>query len=264
MNISTRFALCLALCAGVAFTAPMASAQEALRPVGQLSYVPEPVELQTGVISLRPEDRMIRAMRLEARGGSVDIQSVRLIYRDGQSERIRVRERLRPGGMTALIRKQGRGPLREVEVNYIPQGAVTLVLRAGAGLPPLPPPPPPVAWTELGCKTVNFLIDRDVMNVSAQDLYRALRLRSTGFDIEMIELGVRFANGQKDTYRINGVIRAGERATPIDLRGERRRIVALELLYRTPVLSTMKTRLCVDGLQVQRMDQQDEDDLQEQ
>jgi hypothetical protein len=253
-----KISACLALCVGLAFAVPMASAQEALRPVGQLTYVPEPAEMQTGVISLRPEDRMIRGLRIEARGGTVDIQNVRLIYRDGQSERYRIRERLRPGQMTGIIRKQGRGPLREVEINYIPQGQVTLVLRAGAG-PAEPPLPPPVVWNELGCKTVNFLIDRDVLNVDSREFYRALRLRSTGFDIEMLELGVRFANGQKDTYRINSIIRAGQRSAPIDLRGERRRIVALELLYRTQVLSTMKTKLCVDGLQVQRADALEED-----
>ena len=129
-----KISACLALCVGLLFAAPMASAQEAMRAVGQLTYTPEPVELQTGVICLRPEDRMIRSMRIEARGGTADIQSVRLIYRDGETERYRIRERLRPGQTTGLIRKQGRGPLREVEVNYIPQGAVTLVLRADAGL----------------------------------------------------------------------------------------------------------------------------------
>jgi hypothetical protein len=258
MKLSHRFALSLLMCAGVAFIAPLAPAQEGMRPVGQLTYTPEPVELQTGVFALRPEDRMIRSMRIEARGGSVDIQSVRLIYRSGESERIRIRERLRPGTMTGLIRKQNRGPLREVEVNYIPLGQVTLILRADSR----PVEPPPVAnWNELGCKSVGFLIDRDVVNVGSQEFYRALRLRSTGFDIEMIELGVRFANGQKDSYRVNAIIRSGERSPPIDLRGERRRITAIEFIYRSLGISTRKTKLCVDGLQFSRAEALD--DLEE-
>jgi len=249
MKISQRFAFSLLMCAGVMFAAPFAAAQEGMRPVGQLTYTPEPAEPQTGVFQLQPEDRMIRSMRIEARGGTVDIQSVRLIYRGGEQERYRIRERLRPGQMTGIIRKQNRGPLREVEVSYIPQGQVTLVLRAGAG----PAEPPPVAtWNELGCKSVGFLIDRDVVNVSSEDFYRALRLRSTGFDIEMLEMNVRFANGQRDSYRVNAVIRSGERSRPIDLRGERRRIVAIEFIYRSLGISTRKTKLCVDGLQVNR------------
>ncbi|MDO8353969.1 MAG: hypothetical protein Q7T14_10945 [Aestuariivirga sp.] len=251
MKISQRFAFSLLMCAGVLFTAPFASAQEGMRPVGQLTYTPDPVEMQTGIFQLRPEVRDIRAMRIEARGGTVDIQSVRLIYRGGEQERYRIRERLRPGSMTGIIRKQNRGPLRAVEVSYIPQGQVMLVLRANSGGGG-GEPPPVATWNELGCKSVGFLIDRDVVNVGSQEFYRALRLRSTGFDIEMLELNVRFANGQRDSYRVNAVIRSGERSTPIDLRGERRRIAAIEFIYRSLGLSTRKTKLCVDGLQVDR------------
>jgi hypothetical protein len=264
MNITQRLAVCFMIGAAALIATPLASAQDGMRPVGQITFTPEPIEMQTDVFALRPEDRGIRSMRIEARGGTVDIQSVRLIYRSGESDRFRIREQLRPGGMTGIIRKQRPGPLREVEVNYIPQGRVTLILRAGAGpVEPPPPPPPAVTWNELGCKNVGFLIDRDVVNVDSSEFYRALRLRSTGFDIEMIELGVRFANGQKDSYRVNAVIRSGERSRPIDLRGERRRIVAIEFIYRSLGLSTRKTRLCVDGLQFSRAGAEVDDFVEE-
>jgi hypothetical protein len=258
MNITQRFALCFMIGAAALIAAPFASAQDGMRPVGQITFTPEPIGLQTDVFALRPGDRAIRTMRIEARGGTVDIQSVRLVYRNGESDRFRIREQLRPGGMTGIIRKQRPGPLREVEVSYIPQGRVTLVLRAGAG--PVAPPPP-VTWNELGCKSVGFLIDRDVVNVDSSEFYRALRLRSTGFDIEMLEMNVRFANGQRDTYRVNAIIRSGERSRPIDLRGERRRITAIEFIYRSLGLSTRKTKLCVDGLQFARAEALD--DLEE-
>lgn len=152
-----------------------------MRPVGQLTYTPEPAEPQTGVFQLRPDDRMIRSMRIEARGGTVDIQSVRLVYRNGEQERYRIRERLRPGQSTGIIRKQNRGPLRAVEVRYIPQGQVTLVLRASAGGGGGGEPPPVATWNELG------LQDRGLPHRPRQGerelggfLPRALRLRSTG------------------------------------------------------------------------------------
>ena len=255
MNVSQRLAFSLLMCAGLAFAAPLASAQDGMRPVGQLTYTPEPAEPQTGVFQLRPDDRMIRSMRIEARGGTVDIQSVRLVYRNGEQERYRIRERLRPGQSTGIIRKQNRGPLRAVEVSYIPQGQVTLVLRASAGGGGGGEPPPVATWNELGCKTVGFLIDRDRVNVSSEDFYRALRLRSTGLDIEMLDMNVRFANGQTDSYRVNTVIRSGERSRPIDLRGERRRISSIEFIYRSLGISTQKTKLCVDGLQIERDDE---------
>ena len=87
MNVSQRLAFSLLMCAGFALTAPIAAAQDGMRPVGQLTYTPEPAEPQTGVFQLRPDDRMIRSMRIEARGGTVDIQSVRLVYRNGEQER---------------------------------------------------------------------------------------------------------------------------------------------------------------------------------
>ena len=257
MKLPIRLALGVMM--GVALSAFPALAQESLRPVGSLTYTPEPAELQSGVFALRPEDRMIRALRIEAREGAADIRDIRLIYRNGETERIRVRERLRPGSMTGLIRIPNPRPVREVEVNYIPQGQVTLVLRADSRRPE-PPPEPAAEWTELGCKSVGFLIDRDTVNVGTNAFYRALRLRSTGFDIEMLDLAVRFANGQRDIYRINSVIRSGGRTSPIDLRGERRRISSIEFNYRSRVLSTQKTRLCVDGLQFSRGD----DDFEEQ
>lgn len=255
MNVSQRLAFSLLMCAGFALTAPIAAAQDGMRPVGQLTYTPEPAPPQTGVFQLRPDDRMIRSMRIEARGGTVDIQSVRLVYRNGEQERYRIRERLRPGQSTGIIRKQNRGPLRAVEVRYIPQGQVTLVLRASAGGGGGGEPPPVATWNELGCKTVGFLIDRDRVNVSSEDFYRALRLRSTGLDIEMLDMNVRFANGQTDSYRVNTVIRSGERSRPIDLRGERRRISSIEFIYRSLGISTQKTKLCVDGLQIERDDE---------
>ena len=84
MTVTQRLAVCFMIGAAALIAMPLASAQEGMRPVGQLIFTPEPIELQTGVISLRPEDRMIRTMRIEAKGGTVDIQSVRLIYRNGE------------------------------------------------------------------------------------------------------------------------------------------------------------------------------------
>ena len=47
MKISQRFAFSLLMCAGVMFVAPFATAQEGMRPVGRLTYTPEPVEMLT-------------------------------------------------------------------------------------------------------------------------------------------------------------------------------------------------------------------------
>lgn len=227
-------------------------AQDAMRALGSVTYTPEPIVEQRGVFALRPDDQIIRALRFELVSGSADIVEVRLVYRSGEVERVRMGDRLRPGTLTNVVRMYDNRPLKQIEVTYVPTGAVTLVLRAETRRPDPPPPPPPPKpvqqWSQLGCKNVGFLIDRDVVAVNSDTPFRALRLRSTGYDLEMIEMGVVFVNGQRDTYRLNVVIPSGSYTSPIDLRGERRRIRQVELVYRTRVLSNQKTQLCVDGL----------------
>jgi hypothetical protein len=225
-----------------------AFAQEGMRALGSLTYTPDPIREQRGIFILRPDDQVIRSLRLESVEGSAQINEIRLVYRSGESERVRMGDKLRPGTLTNSVRLYDSRPLRQIEVTYVPAGAVTLVLRAETRRPEPPPPPKPVQqWTQLGCKSVGFLIDRDVVAVNSDAPFNALRLRSTGFDLEMIEMGVVFINGQRDTYRLNVMIPSGSYTSPIDLRGERRRIRQVELVYRTRVLSNQKTQLCVDG-----------------
>ncbi len=229
-----------------------AYAQEGMRALGSMTFTPEPVREQRGIFVLRPNDQVIRALRLESVSGSADILELRLVYRSGEAERVRMGDRLRPGTLTNAVRLYDSRPLKQIEVTYLPAGAVTLVLRAETRRPEPPPPPPPPPkpvqqWSQLGCKNVGFLIDRDVIAVNSDAPFTALRLRSTGYDLEMIEMGVLFVNGQRDTYRLNVVIPSGSYTSPIDLRGERRRIRQVELVYRTRVISNQKTQLCVDG-----------------
>jgi hypothetical protein len=229
-----------------------AQAQEGMRALGSLTYTPEPIREQRGIFILRNDDQVIRSLRLESVSGSAEILELRLVYRSGESERVRMGDRLRPGTLTNAVRLYDSRPLKQIEVTYVPAGAVTLVLRAETRRlePPPPPPPPPKPvqqWSQLGCKNVGFLIDRDVIAVNSDAPFNALRLRSSGFDLEMIEMGVVFINDQRDTYRLNVVIPSGSYTSPIDLRGERRRIRQVELVYRSRVLSNQKTQLCVDG-----------------
>ena len=229
-------------------TGGMAAAQDRpLRPVGSITFEPEPAAPEKGVFTLKPEDRRLRALRIAADEGSAEIRSLTIIYADGEQERVRVRQTLKEGERTNLFRLATPRPIRAIEVSYVPQGAVTLVLLAD-GRRPEPPPPPPVSWVDLGCKSVGFLGDRDSLPVNAEERFKALRLRSQGYDIELLEMTVRFANGGRDNYQVRSVIPSGSRTGPIDLRGERRRINQIDFLYRARALGTVKTKLCVEGL----------------
>jgi hypothetical protein len=222
-----------------------AMAQERLRPVGSVTFEPEPATPEKGVYQLRPEDRRIRSMRILAEEGSADVRSLKVIYADGEVENVRVRQSLKEGERTALFELEEVRPIRSVEVSYIPKGAVTLVLLADSRR--VEPPAPP-QWVELSCKSVGLLVDRDTVTMNSEERFRALRLRSANYDIEMAEMTVRYANGGRDNYQIRQIIPAGGRIGPIELRGERRRIAQLDFVYRARSIGPFKTKLCVDGL----------------
>jgi hypothetical protein len=227
----------------IAIFGTQAIAQERMRPIATLKFVPEPLEMERGTFTINAADRRMRSMRLSLKSGSADVRSLFLNYVDGDVERVRVQEAMRAGAQTGIIRLPERKPIRSVEVTYIPVGEVVFELLADA-VRPAPPP----EWRELGCRNVGFLVDRDSMSISSPEKFKALRLRSSGLDIDMIEMAVRFGNGARDIYPIRTVIPSGGRTSAIDLRGEARVLRQIELVYRTRGLSTAKTKLCVDGL----------------
>ncbi len=94
--------------------------------------------------------------------------------------------------------------------------------------------------------------------VNSAERYASLRLRSENYDIEMAELTIRYANGNRDKYPIRQVIPAGGRIGPIELRGEARRISQLDFIYRARTIGPFKTKLCVDALKARNPDDEEE------
>jgi hypothetical protein len=246
MTIAATFALALP-----------ASAQE-LKALGSVTYEPEPVDVQIGTFAIRPEDRRIRSLRIKIEEGAASVRSLKITYADGDEERVRVRQDLTEGQRSNLLKLEEPKPIKTIEVFYVPKGAVELVLLAETRRQP--PPPPPAEWVELGCKKVGFIADQDIFPVNSPDRYAAIRLRSVGFEIEVLEMGVRYGNGARDIYRIGAVIPPGGRTGPIELRGDARRIRDIGFVYRTGTISTSRTRLCVDGLKfVERLEDEEDE-----
>jgi hypothetical protein len=233
----------------------LAQAQERFRPVGSVTYDPEPAGPEKGLFNIRPEDRRIRAMRILAEDGSADVRSLKVTYTDGDSEVVKVRQTLQEGQRTAVFELEEVRPIRSVEVTYVPKGNVTLVLLSdGRRAEPPPPPQQTAEWVELGCKNVGLLGDRDSVAINSPDRFKSLRLRSQNYDIELGEFSIRYSNGGRDTYQVRQVIPAGGRIGPIALRGEARRISQLDFLYRARTIGPFKTKLCVDALRISEDD----------
>ncbi len=105
-------------------------------------------------------------------------------------------------------------------------------------------------WVDLGCQTVSFRVDRDVLRVGRRDgRFGAIRLHARGGDVEMLDLRVVYANGQPDDIPVRRVLRRGDRTNPLDLRGSDRFIDRIEMVYRAvPNFRGREAVVCVEGL----------------
>lgn len=103
----------------------------------------------------------------------------------------------------------------------------------------------PGTWELLGTQTVGFATDRDVVRVGRQDgRFRAIKLRVRGNAIEMLDLKVVYGNGQPDDLTVRSRIRAGGETRAIDLKGERRAIQEVQMVYKSR--SNFKGRATVE------------------
>ena len=103
-------------------------------------------------------------------------------------------------------------------------------------------------WEQLGCQKVGFLVDKDVIKVGRDEgKFRSIRLLVSGNKVHMMDLKVIYANGQPDDIPVREEIRAGGQTKPLDLRGERRAIRQIEMVYRSQPNFKGEATVCVEG-----------------
>jgi hypothetical protein len=88
-------------------------------------------------------------------------------------------------------------------------------------------------WEVLGEKKVNFLRDKDVIEVQSRTQYTTLRFKAEEKDVHISELKVVFANGDKLEPAIDEERAAGQWSRHIDLGREGRVINSIEFKYRS-------------------------------
>ncbi len=111
------------------------------------------------------------------------------------------------------------------------------VVSTGPG--PYQPPPAPAAprwnsagWTLLGTQTVDGRTDRDVITVGQRARWDKLTLVVQDSDLELLDMTVEFANGERWSPKLAHQFRENQRSRSIDLPGDDRHIAKIELLYR--------------------------------
>ena len=208
----------------------------------------------------RREGRFTR-IALEARDNDIFIMDLKVIFLNNDVQDIPVRAQLRRDERTRPLDLIGgeRG-IRQIQIVYRARpgfGGHALLRvygekdRGGDPGPRPGPGPGPIAdrWDELGCKKVGFIRDRDVIPVGRQEgRFRAIRLRVADNKVHMMDLKVVYANGGPDDIPVREEIAAGAQTRPLDLKGERRSIRQIEMVYRSRPSLRGRATVCVDGL----------------
>ncbi|MCE3282911.1 MAG: hypothetical protein K0Q66_1648 [Chitinophagaceae bacterium] len=88
-------------------------------------------------------------------------------------------------------------------------------------------------WDLLGEQKVNFVRDKDVIEVRNNSTYTALQFKVEGHEIRLNELNVIFQNGDKLSPAIDAVIAPDQSSRVIDLATEGKAISRIEFKYRT-------------------------------
>lgn len=196
------------------------------------------------VLSAERGDGRFGQIRIRSLGDPVEIRSVRVRYRNGETQGIRVDQRLGRGEETRPIDLDGeRRVIDTVSVILEPRG------RPGAGELQLlgsrregrpdgrDEGRGPRGLIPLGEKTIGFGVDRDVIEIGrSEDWYRdrgfrALHVEAERNDVHLMSVRVVYFNGYVEDLPADRLIRAGT-SYEIDLRGDRSYLRRVELTYR--------------------------------
>lgn len=232
------------------------------------------------VIAVGRQEGRFRAIMLEVTGNDVYLDQLRVIYANGQPDTLAVRADLREGTRTRpmdlqgwqrsidrieiLSRRNVAGPghgRAQICVMGLAAGGVMVPGVPGIPVPGLPMPGVPAPgmpphgmpqqggrWEQLGCQTVQMTRDRDTIHVSRRDgQFRAIRLEAHGSDIHLEQVVVVYGNGETDRLAAPGYVRQGSATPPLGVRGDRRFIQRIDMVYRSVPNYRGQAQVCVSG-----------------
>jgi hypothetical protein len=215
-------------------------------------------QVDRDVVRVGRRDGRFRAIRLRAQGNNVFMLDLKVVYGNGAPDDIPVRAEVRAGGTSGRLDLRGQDrAIDRIEMiyrsqpNFRGQANVCvegLAVLAAGGPPVVVPPPAGPQWVRLGCRSVGFRADRDVVRVDRRDgRFRAIRLRVAGNDIFIFDLKVVYGNGNPDDIPVKAQIRAGGTSGRLDLKGGARTIDRVELIYRSRPDFRGQAEVCVEG-----------------
>jgi len=192
------------------------------------------------VLNLGADEGRYEAIKFQVFGNRVAIAQVKVVFGNGQSQYLDVREHVQPGETTPAydLDKQHR-IINRIEFIYQTENrwggeAVIKVLGkkdTGGG---------DIGWGDSG--GWRMLGSRDVDNVTDHDSimlgydvgrFRALRFQVANAPVHIFDVRVTFANGQMQTLAVDENIAANSTSRTYDLSGYERVISRIDLVYKT-------------------------------
>jgi len=203
-----------------------------------------------------------------AKGGKIRLFNVKVIYGNGLQDDLRVTSVLRAGEQTRPLDLRGRNRgIRRIELQYERggRGQSAVLLEAygrPAGAKTAQSDDDEVdneddqrrdRWSILGSREVDLSTDRDAITVERGDgPFDAIALRARRTAVMVYDIRVTYGNGKRQTFRLDKRLRPGKRSEPIDLKGQKRRITKVELLYEKANDRGRRARVQVLGRNAER------------
>ena len=185
-------------------------------------------------------------IRLRVLDNDIHINSMRVIYANGEAEEVAYDANVAKDTRTRWIALKGDRFIKEIQLNYRArpnfrgQAYVEVYGQYAEGWlgPSGEGKKYNAGWVLLGAQTAGFTIDRnDVIKVSKNEGgFRKVRIQVRDQAITMFELRAIYGNGEVDVIPFNRQrIDAGARSAEIDLKGGARILNELRPTYRTRI-----------------------------
>jgi hypothetical protein len=211
------------------------------------------------VIAVNPYRGRFDELSIVVEDGELRLEDFTVVFANGERFSPRVKHAFREGQRSRVIDLPGddRAIARIELMNGRWSGApVTLSVFGRDRRQPMPAPPPPVqappppvyappppppafdarGWTRLGGQALRGGVERELVPVSPY-AGRFDQLALVVYDgiVDMRDVTITFGNGQRWSPRIGHQFRDGARARVIDLPGNDRNVVSVELTYAAAV-----------------------------
>lgn len=253
MRFNRMWVVAALLSAGIVSTE--ATAQPAAQQWVRLGCQTVGFNIDRDVIRVGGQEGRFRAIRLRAANNGIFMLDLKVVYGNGASDDIPVRAEIPAGGQTGALDLRGQDRfIQRIEMiyrlkpNFRGQAIICAEGLAVVAAGPGPGPGPGRAWVPLGCQRVGFNVDRDVIRVGRREgAFRAIRLQARGNDIFMYDLKVVYGSGAPDDIPVRAEIRAGTTSGALDLKGDRRIIQRVEMIYRSRPNFRGHAEVCVES-----------------